>query len=131
MASKEESLNLWANWEVLRSFSLSDSETSVEQNLHHAHTHHHSLMCQWMAVEDAQEMAWIFDAKRNSMEQIKEEEQTHRMQVATLSQMQLQTMERMETQEQVKKEMTALEKNWNWLHQHLSGCQNIKWLLRH
>ena len=33
MASEEEILNLTACREVLRSFSLSDTETSVEQNL--------------------------------------------------------------------------------------------------
>ena len=46
-----------------------------------------------MAVEDAPEMAWILDARIHSMEQIIEEEQAHRVQVDTLSQMQLQAME--------------------------------------
>ena len=39
-------------------------------------------------------MALVSDAKRISMEQIIEEEQAHRVQVAALSQMQLQAMER-------------------------------------
>ena len=44
MASEEEILNLTAHREVLRSFSLSDTETSVEHNLSHACTHHNSLL---------------------------------------------------------------------------------------
>ena len=57
MASEEELFNMTAHREVLRSFSLSKTETSVEQNLQWAHTYHDSLMCQWVAVEDALEMA--------------------------------------------------------------------------
>ena len=57
MASKEEVFNLSAHREVLRSFSLSDTKTSVEQNLCHAHAHHDSLMCQWVVAEDAPGMA--------------------------------------------------------------------------
>ena len=60
--------------EVLRSFSLSETETSVEQNLQHAHAHHDSLMCQQVAAEDAPEMARLLDAKMHSVEQIIEEE---------------------------------------------------------
>ena len=57
MASKEEVFNLSASREVLRSFSLSNTENSVEQNLCHAHTHHDSLMHQQVAAEDASEIA--------------------------------------------------------------------------
>ena len=99
MASEEELNNMTAHREVLRSFSLSETETSVEQNLQCAHTHHDSLMCQQVAVEDAPEMARLLDAKMHSMKQIIEEEQAHRVQVAALSQMQLQVMERVEEQE--------------------------------
>ena len=52
-----------------------------------------------MAVEDAPEMAQLLDAEIQSVEQIIEEEQAHRAQVAALSQMQLQAMERVEEQE--------------------------------
>ena len=99
MASEEELLNLTAHREVLRSFSLSKTETSVEQNLQCGHAHHDSLMCQQVAAEDAPEMAQLLDAKMQSVEQIIEEEQAHRVQVAALSQMQLQAMERVEEQE--------------------------------
>ena len=57
MASGEEVFNSSARREVLRSFSLSDTETIVEHNLQHACTHHDSLMCQWVAAEDALGMA--------------------------------------------------------------------------
>ena len=57
MASKEEVFNLSARREVLRSLSLSDTKLSVEHNLQCACVHHDSLMCQWVAVEDALEMA--------------------------------------------------------------------------
>ena len=93
MASKEESLNLLACRDVLRPFSLSNTETSVEQNLHNACTHH-----QWVAVEDAPEMAQVLDAKRSNIERIIEEVQAHGAQVAVLSQMQLQAMERVDVQ---------------------------------
>ena len=56
-------------------------------------------MHQWVAAEDAPEMAQLLDAKMQSVEQIIEEEQAHRAQVAALSQMQLQAMERVEEQE--------------------------------
>ena len=56
-------------------------------------------MCQWVAVEDAPEMAWVLDAERQSVEQIIEEDQAHRVQVATLSQMQLQALEWVDVQE--------------------------------
>ena len=94
--------------EVLRSFSLSEIETSVEQNLWQAHTHHDSLMCQKVAVEDAPEMAQLLDAKMHSVEQIIEEEQAHRVQVAALSQMQLQAMERVEEQERELRRLSNL-----------------------
>ena len=99
MASEEELINMTACREVLRSFSLSKTETSVEQNLQCACAHHDSLMCQWVAAEDAPEMARLLDAKMHSVEQIIEKEQAHRVQVAALSQMQLQAMERVEEQE--------------------------------
>ena len=97
MVSEEEVFNLSARREVLRSFSLSDTETSVEQNLQCAHTHHDSLLHQWVAAEDAPEMVLLLDPERESVEQIIEEEQAHRAQVATLSQMQLQAMEKVGT----------------------------------
>ena len=53
-------------------------------------------MCQWVAVEDAPEMAQLLDAEVQIMEQIIEEEQAHRVQVAALSQMQLPAMEEQE-----------------------------------
>ena len=67
---------------------------SVEQNIQHVHAHHDSLMCQQVVVEDAPEMAQLLGAEHESMQQIIEEEQAHRAQVAALSQMQLQAMER-------------------------------------
>ena len=89
MASEEEFINMTAHREVLRSFSLSKTETSVEQNPQQACTHHDSLMCQQVAAEDAPEMARLLDAEMHSVEQIIEEEQAHRVQVVALSQMQL------------------------------------------
>ena len=97
-----------ARREVLRSFSLSETETSVEQNLQCAHAHHDSLMHQQVAVEDAPEMARLLDAKMHSVEQIIEEEQAHRVQVAALSQMQLQVMERVEEQERELRRLSNL-----------------------
>ena len=47
---------------------------SLEQNLRWAHAHHDSLMHQWVAVEDAPEMAQVLDAKMQSVEQLIEEE---------------------------------------------------------
>ena len=70
MVSKEDSIKLLAHREVLTSFSLSETETSEEWNLSYVHTYHDSLMCQWVAVEDALEMAWVLDAKRENVEQI-------------------------------------------------------------
>ena len=95
MASEKELVNMMACREVLRSFSLSEMETSVEQNLQWACAHHDSLI----ASEDAPEMAQVLDAKMHSVEQLIEEQQAHRVQVAALSQMQLQAMERVEEQE--------------------------------
>ena len=108
MASEEELINMTACREVLRSFSLSKTETSVEQNLQHAHAHHDSLMCQWVAAEDAPEMARLLDAEMHSVEQIIEEEQAHRVQVAALLQMQLQAMERVEEQERELRRLSNL-----------------------
>ena len=72
-------------------------------------THHNSLMCQWVAAEDAPEMARLLDAKKmQSVEQIIEEEQAHRVQVAALSQMQLQAMERVEEQERELRRLSNL-----------------------
>ena len=50
-------------------------------------------------MEDAPEMARLLDAKMQSVEQIIEEEQAHRAQLAALSQVQLQAMDRVEEQE--------------------------------
>ena len=61
-----------------------------------------------MEVEDAPEMARLLDAKMNSVEQIIEEEQAHRAQVASLSQMQLQAMERVEEQERELRRLSNL-----------------------
>ena len=108
MASEEELINRTARREVLRSFSLSDTETSVEQNLQHACAHHDSLMHQRVAAEDALEMARLLDAKMQSVEQIIEEEQAHRAQVAALSQMQLQAMERVAEQERELRRLSNL-----------------------
>ena len=57
MASEEELINMTAHREVLRSFSLRKTDTSVEENLWQDHAHHDSLMCQQVAAEDALEMA--------------------------------------------------------------------------
>ena len=100
--------NLSACREVLRSFSLSDTKTSVEQNLHHAYAPHDSLMHQWVAAEDAPQMPQLLDAEQESMEQIIEEEQAHKVQVAVLSQMQLQVMEKVEAQEKKLRRLIAL-----------------------
>ena len=60
MASEKESLSLLTCREVLRSFSFSDTETSVEQNVCHTHAHYDSLMHQQVAAEDALEKAWVW-----------------------------------------------------------------------
>ena len=65
-------------------------------------------MCQRVAVEDAPEMARLLDAEMHSVEQIIEEEQAHRAQVAALSQMQLQAMERVEEQERELRRLSNL-----------------------
>ena len=65
-------------------------------------------MCQWVAAEDAPEMSRLLDAKMQSVEQIIEEEQAHRAQVAALSQMQLQAMERVEEQERELRRLSNL-----------------------
>ena len=108
MASEEELINRTARREVLRSFSLSDTETSVERNLRCARAHHDSLMCQRVAAEDAPEMARLLDAEMQSVEHIIEEEQAHRVQVAALSQMQLQAMERVAEQERELRRLSEL-----------------------
>ena len=69
-------------------------------------------MCQWVVAEDAPEMARLLDAKMHSVEQIMEEEQAHRVQVAALLQMQFQAMERMEEQE---RELRRLSNLMAWL----------------
>ena len=97
-----------AHREVLRSFSLSKTETSVEQNLQCSRAHHDSLIHQWVAAEDVPEMARLLDGKMHSVEQIIEEEQAHRVQVAALSQMQLQVMERVEEQERELRRLSNL-----------------------
>ena len=108
MASEEELINRTARREVLRSFSLSEMETSVERNLRRARAHHDSLMHQWVATEDAPEMARLLDAEMQSVEQIIEEEQAHKVQVAALSQMQLQAMERVAEQERELRRLSNL-----------------------
>ena len=108
MASEEELINRTARREVLRSFSLSDMETSVERNLRRARAHHDSLMHQRVATEDAPEMARLLDAEMQSVEQIIEEEQAHKAQVAALSQMQLQAMERVAEQERELRRLSNL-----------------------
>ena len=65
-------------------------------------------MHQWVAAEDAPEMARLLDAKMQSVEQIIEEEQAHRVQVAALSQMQLQAMERVAEQERELRRLSNL-----------------------
>ena len=65
-------------------------------------------MHQQVAAEDALDIAQLLDAKRESVEQIIEKEQAHRVQVAALSQMQLQAMERMEAQERELRRLSAL-----------------------
>ena len=65
-------------------------------------------MHQWVAVEDAPEMARLLDAEMHSVEQIIEEEQAHRVQVAALSQMQLQAMERVTEQERELRRLSNL-----------------------
>ena len=53
-------------------------------------------------------MDQLLDAKSESMKQIIEEEQTYRMQVAALSQMQLQAMKKVEVQEKELWRLSAL-----------------------
>ena len=65
-------------------------------------------MCQWVAAEDAPEMAQLLDAELQSMEQIIEKQQAHRAQVAALSQMQLQAMERVKEQEKELRRLSNL-----------------------
>ena len=65
-------------------------------------------MCQQVAAEDAPEMARLLDAEMHKVEQIIEEEQAHRVQVAALSQMQLQAMERVEEQERELRRLSNL-----------------------
>ena len=108
MASEEDLINRTARREVLRSFSLSETETSVERNLRHARAHHDNLMRQRVAAEDAPEMARLLDAEMASVEHIIEEEQAHRAQVAALSQMQLQAIERVEEQERELRRLSNL-----------------------
>ena len=61
-----------------------------------------------MAAEDAPEMARLLDAKMHNVEQIIEEEQAHGAQVASLSQMQLQAIERVEEQERELRRLSNL-----------------------
>ena len=65
-------------------------------------------MCQRVAAEDAPEMARLLDAEMQSVEHIIEEEQAHRVQVAALSHMQLQAMERVEEQERELRRLSNL-----------------------
>ena len=80
----------------------------MERNLRRARAHHDSLMRQRVAAEDAPEMARLLDAEMQSVEHIIEEEQAHRVQVAALSQMQLQAMERVEEQERELRRLSEL-----------------------
>ena len=61
-----------------------------------------------MAAEDAAEMAWVLDAKRQNVEQIIEEEQAHRAQVAALSEMQLQALEQVDMHEKELQRLSVL-----------------------
>ena len=81
---------------------------SVKQNLCCICTHHEILMCQWVAVDYALEMAQVLDAERQSMEQIIEEKQTHRVQMTAPSQMQLKAMQRVYVQEKELWRLSAL-----------------------
>ena len=65
-------------------------------------------MHQRVAAEDAPEMSRLLDVEMKSVEQIIEEEQAHRVQVAALSQMQLQAMERVEEQERELRRLSNL-----------------------
>ena len=56
-------------------------------------------MYPWVAAEDVHKTAQVLDAERQSMEQIIEDEQAHGVQVADLSQVQLQAMEWVDAQE--------------------------------
>ena len=65
-------------------------------------------MCHQVAAEDAPEMARLLDAEMHSVEQIIDEEQAPQVQVAALSQMQLQAMERVEEQERELRKLSNL-----------------------
>ena len=65
-------------------------------------------MHQQVTAEDALKMALLLYAEHESLEQIIEEEQAYRVQVAALSQMQLQAMERVEVQERELRRLSAL-----------------------
>ena len=65
-------------------------------------------MHQWVAAEDDPEMARLLDAEMQSVEQIIEEEQAHKAQVAALSKMQLQAMERVAEQERELRRLSNL-----------------------
>ena len=63
---------------------------------------------QWVAAQNAPEMAQVLDAMRQNVEQIIEEEQAHRAQVAALSQMQLWAFEQVNSQEKELQRLSAL-----------------------
>ena len=65
-------------------------------------------MHQQVAAEDAPGIGRLLNAKMHSVEQIIEEEQAHRVQVAALSQMQLQATERVEEQERELRRLSNL-----------------------
>ena len=67
-----------------------------------------NLMFQWVAAEDAPEMAHVLDAERETVEQSIEEEQDQRVQVAAISQIQVQAMKRVEAQEKELRRPTVL-----------------------
>ena len=98
-------MNVMTHRHVLQFFSLSETEIKMEHNLHHADTHHDSLMYQKAAAEDILEMNCLLYAGRETVEHIMEEEQAHSAQVAALCQMQLHAMQKVQEQ----------EKNWQRL----------------
>ena len=96
-------------------------------------------MHRWVAAEDAPEMARLLDAEMHSVEQIIEEGQAHRAQVAALSQMQLQAMERVEEQEKELRRLSNLmaehqailrtsPERSQWQSPPISPPHNLAWL---
>ena len=88
-ASDVGSLNLLAYRDVLRYFSLRETETSVESNLQHACTHHNSLMYQKVAERMLQKWLRFWMLRDRAYSKLKKENQVHRAQVPAPSQMYL------------------------------------------